>query len=98
MIYGEPWLIECLACREVRVVYGRRADETGSCESCGYVGWTYADDLDSTMRAMIINGGLARPRQAPAEPFPGERRMAAAAQRQDRDMPACRVAQRPRPD
>ena len=61
MILAEPRQIECLACSAVRVVFGTGPGETGACECCGYVGWTYAEDLDWMTTRMIMNGMLARP-------------------------------------
>jgi hypothetical protein len=54
-----PKQIACLACSTVRVVYGIKPRETGDCPQCGYVGWTYSDDLDGWTRRMIVNGRLA---------------------------------------
>ncbi len=55
-----PQQIECLACGAVRVTFGTGLAETGECRRCGYLGWTYSEDLDSTTERMIMNGALAR--------------------------------------
>ena len=58
-----PIAIECLACSSIRVVPGTDVESTGACECCGYVGWTYAADLDWATRQMIMNGMFARPQE-----------------------------------
>jgi hypothetical protein len=65
--YGEPRQIECLACQAVRVVFGRRKEDMGVCQSCGYSGWTYSDDLDGTAQRRIMSQRKAKePDEAPA--------------------------------
>jgi hypothetical protein len=56
-----PIQIECLACGAARVVKGIGHGETGECERCHYLGWTYSDELDGSTRRMIMNGKLAVP-------------------------------------
>jgi hypothetical protein len=56
-----PIAIECLACGAVRIVYGVALGQTGECQHCRYLGWTYSDDLDGSTRRLILNGGLAHP-------------------------------------
>jgi hypothetical protein len=92
MHFDEPLQIECLACSASRIVFDTGIDETGQCEQCGYVGWTYADDLDSTTKAMIMNGLLAKrtdtaPLEVPASSF---------LEQPACDWPNTRVAQRTR--
>lgn len=61
---GSPRQIECLACGASRVVFGTGPEETGGCPHCGYLGWTYSDDLDGTTRRTILNGAAKRPSQS----------------------------------
>jgi hypothetical protein len=56
---GEGTRIECLACGAPRIADGLGLAETGECPRCGYLGWTYSDELDSTTRRMIMNGEFA---------------------------------------
>jgi len=58
---GEPSQIRCLACGESRVVFGSHVEDTGGCPHCGYVGWTYAEDLDGTTKQIIMSGLLKPP-------------------------------------
>ena len=51
--------IECLACGATRIVTSLGVAETGECQRCGYLGWTYSDELDSSTRRMIMNGAFA---------------------------------------
>ncbi len=60
MAKSNPMQIECLACGAIRVAFGATLTATGECPRCGYLGWTYADDLDGTTQAMIMNGLLAK--------------------------------------
>jgi uncharacterized paraquat-inducible protein A len=57
--------IECLACGATRVVFGLSRAETGECERCHYVGWTYPDELDGTTQRMIMNGAFAGQQTGP---------------------------------
>ena len=56
-----PRHIVCLACGETRIVLGI---QTGECQACHYLGWTYAEELDGSTRRMIINGAFAHPRRS----------------------------------
>ena len=51
-----PQQIACLACAAARAVPATEVGQTGECPRCGYLGWTYSHDLDSTTRRMIMNG------------------------------------------
>ena len=44
-----PNTLECLACGERRspIGNGHMHLTTGECPRCGYLGWTYSDELDS---------------------------------------------------
>ena len=55
----EATQIECLVCGATRIVAGLGTSETGECQRCGYLGWTYSDELDSSTRRMITNGAFA---------------------------------------
>ena len=55
----EATQIECLACGATRIVTGLGSAEAGECPRCGYLGWTYSDELDSSTRRMIMNGAFA---------------------------------------
>jgi hypothetical protein len=48
--------IECLACGAERVL--EPGTETGECPRCGYLGWTYSEELDPATRRMIMNGAF----------------------------------------
>jgi hypothetical protein len=58
-VQREATQIACLACGATRVVPGLGTHETGECPRCHYLGWTYSDELDGTMRRMIMNGEFA---------------------------------------
>jgi hypothetical protein len=60
MTSDDPRQIECLACSSVRVVFGTDVEATGACPECGYVGWTYAADLDWKTHELIVNGLLSQ--------------------------------------
>jgi phage FluMu protein Com len=51
----DPKQIKCLACGELRFVFGSQLEDTGECPRCKYVGWTYAQDLDGTTKQMVMN-------------------------------------------
>jgi phage FluMu protein Com len=53
--------IRCLACGELRVVFGSQVADAGACPRCRYVGWTYAEDLDGTTKQMIMSRLPVRP-------------------------------------
>jgi uncharacterized paraquat-inducible protein A len=51
--------IECLACGARRIVPGLGTAEPGECPRCGYLGWTYSDELDSSTCRMIMKAAFA---------------------------------------
>ena len=51
-----PMSIECLVCHAVRVVAAPANGGAGNCPRCGYAGWTYAEDLDSTALRTVTDG------------------------------------------
>jgi uncharacterized paraquat-inducible protein A len=53
--------IACLACGATRTVSHLPHGDTGQCPRCDYVGWVYAEDLDSRTRHLIMNGAFGRP-------------------------------------
>lgn len=60
---ANPTRIECLACGATRIAFGIARLEAGECPRCHYLGWSYSDELDGSVRRLIMNGGLAtRPR------------------------------------
>ena len=63
MVHEEPLQIECLACGEVRVVFGQRVGDTGECPRCRYIGWTYACDMDGTTKRSALAALAARSSQ-----------------------------------
>ena len=67
---GSPIQIECLACSATRVVSGIGHAETGECQRCHYLGWTYSDELDGSTRRLIMNGGFATAPAAHRHPRP----------------------------
>jgi hypothetical protein len=94
MRFDEPIQIACLACSASRIVFDTGIDETGQCDQCGYVGWTYAEDLDSTTREMIMNGLLARRMEPAVEQAPHEVPALLVLGQPGCDWPRSRVPQR----
>ena len=56
--------IVCLDCGETRELVGADA---GECPGCHYLGWTYAEELDSCLRRQIIDRALSR--RSPVSPL-----------------------------
>lgn len=54
-----PKQISCLACGDVRVVFGLSSQETGECQRCRYVGWQHSDELDGTTQRAILSAHSA---------------------------------------
>ncbi len=49
----ETFEIGCLACGRRRRIAGSSRDEVGVCPACGYVGWSYTDELGRDDRRPI---------------------------------------------